>query len=113
PRLRVTSTRRQPKRSRPGQGMGGHPRAEIVALGTRSIAAIADFLGPKAFFMGSELSGADATMFAFVAGALCPLFDTPLRTAAQRHENLSRYVGRMTARYYPELGEIAGFRAAA
>jgi len=111
--LMVAFIRRQLKRTLYGQGMGRHTGAEIVALGTRSIAAITDFLGPKPFFMGGEPSGADATMLAFVAGALCPHFDTPLRTAAQCHENLRRYVGRMTARYYPELGEIAGCQAAA
>ncbi len=54
--------------------------------------------------MGAEPTGVDATMFAFVAGVLCPAFDTPIRTAAERHDNLKRYVGRMTARFYPELG---------
>src|SRR4029453_17156260 len=49
--------------------------------------------------MGPEPTGLDATAFAFVAGTLCPLFDTPLRTSAERHENLKRYVGRMTARF--------------
>lgn len=111
--LMVALIRRRLKRTLYGQGTGRHTGAEIVALGTRSIAAIADFLGPKPFFMGGSPTGADATMFAFIAGALCPHFDTPLRTAAQRHENLRRYVGRMTARYYPEVGEIAGCRAAA
>ena len=111
--LVVAFIRRQVKRALHGQGMGRHTGAEIVALCTRSIAAIADFLGPKPFFMGSEPTGADATVFAFVAGMLCPHFDTPLRTAAERHENLRRYVGRMTARYYPELGEVAGCQAAA
>jgi hypothetical protein len=62
--------------------------------------------------MGPEPAGVDATMFAFAAGALCPAFDTPLRTAAERHANLRGYVGRMTARFYPELGEIAGIKAA-
>jgi hypothetical protein len=51
-------------------------------------------------------------MFAFVAGMLCPAFDTPLRTAAERHANLRGYVGRMTSRFYPELGEVAGIKAA-
>jgi glutathione S-transferase len=93
--------------------MGRHTRDEIVALGTRSITAIADYLGGKPFFMGSEPVGADATIFAFVAGTLCPLFDTPLRVAAEAHDNLRRYVGRMAARYYPDLEEIAGCKAAA
>ena len=63
--------------------------------------------------MGNELTGMDATMFAFVAGALCPHFETPLRTAAERHDNLRRYVGRITARFYPDQAEIAGCKAAA
>jgi hypothetical protein len=52
----VALIRRQLKRTLYGQGMGRHARAEIVTLGTRSIAAIADFLGPKPFFMGSDSS---------------------------------------------------------
>jgi hypothetical protein len=62
--------------------------------------------------MGTEPTGIDASIFAFVAGTLCPQFNTPLRTAAERHPNLSRYIGRMTARYYPDRGEIAGCKAA-
>jgi glutathione S-transferase len=111
--LLIAFIRRQLKRTLYGQGMGRHNRAEIVALGTRSIVAIAEFLGTKPFFMGSEPTGVDATIFAFVAGTLCPHFDTPLRTAAECHNNLRRYIGRMTARYYPDLGEIAGCKAAA
>jgi glutathione S-transferase len=111
--LLIAFIRRQLKRTLYGQGMGRHNRAEIVALGTRSIVAIAEFLGTKPFFMGSEPTGVDATIFAFVAGTLCPQFDTPLRTAAECHNNLRRYVGRMTARYYLDLGEIAGCKAAA
>ena len=111
--LMVAFIRRQLKRTLYGQGLGRHTGTEIVALGTRSIAAIADFLGSKPFFMGSEPSSVDATVFAFVAGTLCPHFDTPLRTAAERQDNLRRYVGRMTARYYPALGEIAGCKAGA
>ena len=105
--------RRQVRRALYGQGMGRHKPAEIVALGTRSIAAIAEFLGTKPFLMGNEPTGIDATIFAFVAGTLCPHFKTPLRTAAERHPNLGGYVGRMTARYYPDRGEIAGCKAAA
>jgi len=37
--------------------------------------------------MGAEPKGLDATAFAFVAGVLCPLFDTPLRSAAERHDD--------------------------
>jgi hypothetical protein len=52
-------------------------------------------------------------MFAFAVSAICPLFESDLQRAAASHDNLRRYVGRMTARFYPELSEIAGCRAAA
>lgn len=108
----IAMVRRQVRKALHAHGLGRHSNAEIVAIGTRSIDAMADHLGQKPYFMGPEPSGVDATMFAFAAGALCPAFDTPLRTAAERHANLRGYVGRLTARFYPELGEIAGIKAA-
>jgi hypothetical protein len=33
------------------------------------------------------------------------------RGAAEQHDNLRRYVGRMTARFYPEIKELAGCKA--
>ncbi len=94
------------------QGLGRHSPDEILALGARSINALADFLGDKPFFMGSEPTGADATMFAFVCAVLCPYFESRLRGVAERRDNLRRYVGRMTALYYPGLTGLAGCKAA-
>jgi glutathione S-transferase len=111
--LVIAMVRRQLRRTLHGQGLGRHSPEEIVALGTRSIEATADFLDIKPFMMGADPTGLDATAFAFVAGVLCPLFETPLRTAGERHDNLKRYVGRMTARFYPEQSEMAGCKAAA
>jgi glutathione S-transferase len=105
--------RRKVRNTLHAQGTGRHSHDEIVALGCRSIDAIADYLDDKPFFLGSEPSGIDATVFAFVAGMLCPVFVTPVRDAVARHENLRRYIGRMTARYYPDYREIAGCKAAA
>lgn len=95
------------------QGLGRHSADEIAALATRSIDAIAAFLGEKPFFMGTEPAGIDATVFAFAAGMLCPRFAGPHLQAAERHDNLRRYVGRMAARYYPDMTDIAGCNAAA
>ena len=103
----VAMVRRKVRQALHGQGTGRLTPAEIVQLGTRSIDAIATHLGDNAYFMGAEPTGADATMFPFAANMLCPTFDTPLRTAAERHNNLRRYVGRMTPRYYPELAKAA------
>jgi glutathione S-transferase len=109
----VSMIRRKVRRSLHGHGMGRHKPDEIAALGKGSIDAIAGYLGQKPFFMGAEPLGVDATMFAFTAGVLCPLFNTPIRAAAERHDNLKRYVGRMTARFYPDLKEMVGCKAAA
>jgi glutathione S-transferase len=112
-RFVVAKVRRDVRARLRGQGLGRHSPDEILALGTRSINAIADFLGDQPFFMGAEPSGVDATMFAFACAMLCPHFSSPSRTAAERRENLRRYVGRMTARFYPGLEELAGCKAAA
>jgi glutathione S-transferase len=111
--LVVAMIRRKVRGALRGQGMGRHSSDEVWALAARSVDAIADFLGDKPFFFGPEPTGVDASMFAFVAAALCQHFDSPTRTAAARHESLRRYVGRMTARFYPELDELAGCKAAA
>jgi glutathione S-transferase len=111
--LVVAMVRRRVRKSLHSQGMGRHSATEIAELGSRSLQAIADYLGSKPFFMGTEPTGADATIFAFVISSMCPLFESPLQQAAASHDNLRRYVGRMAARFYPELGEIAGCKAAA
>lgn len=111
--LVITVVRRKIRGALYAHGIGRHSHADIVALGCRSIDSVADYLAAKPFFMGHEPSGIDATVFAFVAGALCPLFKSPVRDVAEQHDNLRRYVGRMTARYYPDYKEIAGCKAAA
>jgi glutathione S-transferase len=105
--------RRKVRKGLHAHGIGRHSEKDIQAIGTRSIEAIADYLGEKPFFLGDEPTGVDATIFPFIAGALCPQFETPIRTAAERRDNLGRYVGRMAARYYPDMPEMAGTRAAA
>jgi len=102
--LIANMVRRKVRGSLRAHGIGRHAQNEIAALGARSVDAIAGFLGEKPFFMGAEPLGVDATMFAFTAGALCPLFDTPIRSAAERHANLKGYVGRMMERFYPDFG---------
>jgi glutathione S-transferase len=110
--LVVAMIRRRVRQSLHGHGMGRHGPSEITALGLRSLDAIADFLGDKPFFLGAEPVGADATIFAFVISAMCPVFTSALQQAAAGHDNLRRYVGRMTAQFYPEFDVIAGCKAA-
>lgn len=109
----TTMVRRQVRKSAHAHGMGRHTREEMAQLASRSLQSVSDYLADKPFFMGTAPTGVDATVFAFVASALCPIFDSPVQTAADRCDNLRRYVGRMTARFYPEFKEIAGCKAAA
>lgn len=85
-------------------GLGRHDRPTIEALGLRSIAALADILGDRPYLLGRTPSGADATAYAFIAATLCPVFETPLRTAMKAQPNLVAYEARMRERYCPEFG---------
>jgi glutathione S-transferase len=82
------------------QGLGRHTPAERLAIAKHDIAAVAAVLGDKPYLYGNEPCGADATAYAFIAGVLCPHFETPVRTAAESHPNLVAYVKRMTEHYF-------------
>ncbi|HEX4180047.1 MAG TPA: glutathione S-transferase family protein [Caulobacteraceae bacterium] len=86
-----------------GQGIGRHSVEEIAGVAERSFAALARIIGDKPFLTGDRPCGADASVFGLVAGALTPLFDTPVRAAAARHGVLVAYRDRMIERFYPEF----------
>ncbi|MCO4890321.1 glutathione S-transferase family protein [Cupriavidus sp. WGtm5] len=89
-----------------GQGLGRHSEEELVALASKGVTSIADILGDKRYLMGDRPCGADATLFAFAGSLLCPVFDTPIRTAAEGHANLVAYMDRMRVEFYPELAAV-------
>lgn len=93
--------RRGIRRSLHGHGLGRHDKAEIERLASRDLDALADFLADKPWLMGEAPCGADAAVWAMVTGALCPLFETPIRAAAERHANLVAYRDRGLARWFP------------
>jgi glutathione S-transferase len=95
--------RRDVRKAIYAHGMGRHSADEIAQLAARDIAALAAQLGDKPYFMGNEPTGIDATVFGFVASALCPAFKTQSRTAAESHPNLVAYNQRMMAKYYPDF----------
>jgi hypothetical protein len=61
--------------------------------------------------LGEKPCGADATVFAFVASFLTPVFETPIRTAAERHANLIGYRDRVPAALFrrKSAGRFAPF----
>jgi glutathione S-transferase len=92
--------RRRVKKTLTLQGFGRHTGGERDAFAIADINALASLLGGKDFLMGEKPCGADATVFAFVASFLTPVFETPIRTAAERHPNLAAYNDRITRLYF-------------
>ena len=82
-------------------GIGRHNEAEMTAMSDRAFEALSLLLGENRYLMGSEPCGADATAFAFIAGSLCPLFDSPAHAKARTLPNLIAYRERMMSEFYP------------
>jgi glutathione S-transferase len=86
-----------------GHGLGRHDAAEIGALGRKTLDSLAAVLGDQAYLFGDRPCGADATALGFIASVLCPLFESPMRQAAEANANLIAYRDRLMRRYYPEF----------
>jgi glutathione S-transferase len=95
--------RRNVRRSIYMQGTGRHSTTEIDRLAIHGIDALAAQLGDKPWMMGSEPTSVDAIVHGMISSLLCPIFETPLLTATQRHANLVAYRNRAWARWYPDV----------
>ena len=93
--------RRQVRRGLHGQGIGRYSPDERAVLADRAFASLSAILSDKPYLMGGEPCGADATVFSFVAGAICPIFETPLREKAKAYPNLLGYCSRLSQQYFP------------
>ena len=82
-------------------GIGRHTEMEITALGVRSLDALSVLLSDKPYLFGDRPCGADATVFAMLAGILTPWFDSELRRQAEDFPDLVRYVDRLMGQFYP------------
>ncbi len=87
------------------QGLGRHEAAAKLELARRDFVAISDALGKKPFLFGDEPAGADATVGAFVIGALAKTVVTSIRDAAAATPNLAAYAERMGARFLAPAGK--------
>jgi len=85
------------------QGLGRHDAAAKLELARRDFSAISDILAGKPFLFCDKPSGADASVGAFVIGALAEAVKTPLRDAAGSRPNLVAYGERMTRRFFPSF----------
>ena len=102
--LIVAMVRRKVRRNLHAQGFGRHTPEGIPALGIRSIEAVANIPGDRPYLLVDAPCGADATAFAFVAGVLCPVFESPVRRAAETRANLVAYRDRLMQCFYGESG---------
>jgi glutathione S-transferase len=84
-------------------GIGRHSELEVLALAVRSLAAVSAILGDKPYLFGARPCGADATVFAMLAGTLTPFFAGEIRRRAEGFGNLVAYVDRLMAQFYPEF----------
>ena len=84
-----------------GHGMGRHAAAQIIAIGQRDITALADFLGDKPYFMGTEPCALDASAYATLANLIWPPLESELKRHAASYPQLESYCWRMRQRYYP------------
>jgi glutathione S-transferase len=95
-------TRRSVRRTLKGQGIGRHDDYDKTLLGNRAIEALSQVLGDNIYLMGDKPCGADATAFAFVAGGLPEIFESPLQEKLSRTGNLVAYRDRMMSQYFPD-----------
>jgi len=84
------------------QGLGRQPRAQVVATCKKLVDALSQRLGDKAYFCGDQPTTYDATVYAFVAGVLCPAFDNELRKHAASKKNVVEYERRMKDAYWKD-----------
>jgi len=84
-----------------GHGIGRHLPEQIHALGVADVDALAALLGDQAYFLGEYPTSIDATAAAFLANILMVPLESPIKSAAASHANLSSYCQRMAQRYFP------------
>ena len=93
------AVRRKLRKAVHAQGTGRHTSSEKLSLAKKSLESLSAILGNKPYLMGAKPCGADATLFAFMAGLFSSQLDMPLSKDAARYSNLASYVERMRSRY--------------
>jgi glutathione S-transferase len=101
----IRAVRKRVRRNLWGHGIGRHNEAEMTVMADRLIESLAQIFGDNAYLMGAQPCGADATAFAFIAGAMTPHFDSPIVKTISTHATLVAYRDRMMRQYYPELAK--------
>lgn len=85
-----------------GSGFARFTRAERMQLARADIAAVAGLLGTKPFLFGDEPTAADASAGGVLASCDTRFFESELPDLIAAHPTLVSYLGRITARFFPE-----------
>jgi glutathione S-transferase len=91
---------RKNRRDLHGQGLGRHSEEEINRRAAQDIAALAEYLNVKPYFMGDKPTSIDASVYAFLANLWLIDLDTPLKLLVGKHKNLVAYCERMRSRCF-------------
>jgi glutathione S-transferase len=91
-----------------GVGVTRHREPEMLALASRSLAALQVVLGDQPYLFGQRPSGVDATALGVLTLLLSPWFESPLRRQAEKFAPLVAYVDRMMGVFYPGFPWRAG-----
>lgn len=94
--------RRQVKKAYWAQGIGRHTREDQAIRGKGDIDCVETTLGKNRYLLGDRICGTDATVYAFMLGALCPVFEGEIRQYLETQPNITAYVKRMTAEFFPQ-----------
>lgn len=84
-----------------GHGMGRYTLAEQQQLIKKNLDSLSAILADQPYLTGEKICGADATLFAFLSSASCPLFNSPIRDALMAYPNLTQYIERLRLQFYP------------
>lgn len=110
--LVIAMINRDVRRTLWGQGLGRHSDADMLRLAKRAVDSLSAMLGDKPFLMGRKACAVDATLFGWVASALCPLFRSAVRDHIETLPNLVAYRDRGMQLWYPEFANPAAAKAA-
>jgi glutathione S-transferase len=85
------------RRALDGQGYGRHTQADVVALGSADLSALATTLAARDFAVADHPTSYDAVLYAFLANILRAPLNSALKEKTRQHKNLTDYVDRMDA----------------
>jgi glutathione S-transferase len=91
---------RRIRRSLHAQGFGRHSPAEIRKIATAILRSLSEMIGDQPFLMGDKVSGADATVLAFLMAASSPAYASSVVDGVKAFPNLVAYRDRLRAQYF-------------